>query len=205
MQIRLWWDDTAPVAPFSYNPSSWSNRIPICLLAGVATLISIHLALYQWRLIDEPWDPVFGGQSAKVLDSEPSEVMRSWIRLPDAALGALAYLGDLIFGLAGSTKRWFGRPWLVILFGIDVIPLGAVSVVLVILQGTVVGSWCFLCLVTALISLILIVMAVDEVWSCLKYLLGVWRRGGRAQCWQAFLGKPTEAGRAVVREMTGAR
>jgi hypothetical protein len=32
----------------------------------------------------------------------------------------------------------------VILFGIDVIPLGIVSAVLVVLQGTIVGSWCVL-------------------------------------------------------------
>src|SRR5690606_25470523 len=111
-------------------------------------------------------------------DSNVSERMRYWFLIPDAVFGALAYLGDAIFGLAGSTRRWQYRPWLVILFGIDVIPLGVVSVVLVVLQGTVVGSWCFLCLVTALISLILIYWAYDEVWSCLLYLWRVWKKTG---------------------------
>ena len=82
----------------------------------------IHLALYQWKLIDSAWDPVFGKQTRNVLDSKVAARMDSWIGVPDAALGALAYLGDAIFGLAGSTRRWQYRPWLVILFGIDVIP-----------------------------------------------------------------------------------
>jgi uncharacterized membrane protein len=145
------------------------------------------------------WDPVFGGESQKVLDSEVSERMRSWIGIPDAALGALAYLGDLIFGLAGSTRRWQYRPWMVILFGIDVIPLGLVSVVLVVLQGTVVGSWCFLCLVTALISLVLVALAFDEVWSCMAYLRRVWRASRDPRLlWACFIGRPSPLAERVA-------
>jgi hypothetical protein len=131
--------------------------------------------------------------------------MRRWMRLPDAVVGALAYLGDAIFGLAGSTRRWQTRPWLVILFGIDVIPLGIVSAVLVVLQATMVGNWCFLCLVTAAISLILVWWAYDEVWSCLLYLHRVWRRtrSGRI-LWDAFWGQASsvaaEAGLGTGRD-----
>ena len=92
-----------PAPPWNYNPSAWKQRVPICLLAGVAFVMSTYMALYQWRLIPNVWDPVFGGQSRAVLDSDVSEQIRSWIGIPDAALGALAYLGDLVFGLAGST------------------------------------------------------------------------------------------------------
>ena len=173
-----------------YNPSSWSQRIPICVLAGVAFLIATYLALYQWGLIANVWDPVFGRQSRDVLDSQTSESMRRWMRMPDAALGAIAYLGDALFGLAGSTRRWQYRPWLVILFGIDVIPLGIVSVVLVVLQGTAVGAWCFLCLVTAAISLILIVLAYDEVWTTILYLRRVWKRTHDLRVmWKTFFGR----------------
>lgn len=192
-------DLDVPAPPWRYNPSSWRHRAPICLLAGVATVISVYLALYQWRLIDSVWDPVFGGQSARVLDSAASETMRRWIGAPDAALGALAYLGDLLFGLAGSTRRWQYRPWLVLLFGLDVIPLGLVSVILVILQGTVVGAWCFLCLVTALISLLLVGMAYDEVWSSLLYLRRVWQRTHqRRAVWDAFCGRPSREAEEVA-------
>jgi len=189
----------APAPPWSHNPSAWRQRIPICVLAGAAFLIASYMALYQWRLIDDVWDPVFGEQTRRVLDSQVSETMRRWIGIPDAALGALAYLGDLIYGLAGSTRRWQYRPWMVVLFGIDVIPLGIVSAVLVVLQGTLVGSWCFLCLVTAAISLILVVMAYDEVWSCLTYLRRVWRRSRSwSVLWNCFWGRPSTAAREAV-------
>ncbi len=178
--------------PWSYNPSAWSQRIPICILAMVAFFIAVYMALYQWRLIGTAWDPIFGGQTNRVLDSEVSERMRYWFLMPDAALGALAYLGDAIFGLAGSTRRWQYRPWLVVIFGIDVIPLGVVSAILVVLQGTVVGYWCFLCLVTAAISLILVYMAFDEVWSCLLYLHRVWRETKSPSIlWKTFWGQRT--------------
>lgn len=181
--------------PWHYNPSAWSQRIPVCILAMVAFLIAVYMALYQWRLIDSVWDPVFGSQTQRVLDSQVSERMRYWFLIPDAAFGAIAYLGDAIFGLAGSTRRWQYRPWLVVLFGIDVIPLGLVSVVLVVLQGTVVGYWCFLCLVTAVISLILVYMAYDEVWSCLLYLHRVWRQTrSRSILWKTFWGQCTPEG-----------
>ncbi|TWT29290.1 hypothetical protein [Blastopirellula retiformator] len=64
------------------------------------------MRLYQWRLIDDVWDPAFGEQSRKVLDSDVAKTMHLWIGVPDAILGAIAYLGNAIFGLAGSTRRW---------------------------------------------------------------------------------------------------
>ena len=181
--------DAAPT-PWDYNPAAWSQRIPICLIAGVGFLISTYLALYQWRLVDNVFDPVFGAQSMRVLDSEVSHTMRRWFGIPDAAFGAIAYLGDAIFGLAGSTRRWQYRPWMVVIFGIDVIPLGIVSAVLVFMQGAVVGSWCFLCLVTAVISLVLVAMAWDEVLSCLLFLRRVWRRSRSGRVlWTVFWGR----------------
>jgi uncharacterized membrane protein len=175
--------------PWDYNPSSWRQRIRISVLGLIAGLIATYMALYQWRAIEHVWDPVFGEQSARVLDSDVSERMRHWIRIPDAALGAIGYFSEVILALAGSTRRWQYRPWMVLLFGFDVIPLGIVSVVLVVLQGTVVGAWCFLCLVTAVISLILVYMAYDEVWSCLLYLRQVWRMHHSPRLlWRTFWG-----------------
>jgi uncharacterized membrane protein len=181
-------DLDAKAPPFDYNPSSWRHRVPIAVLAGVAFFISSYMALYQWRLVGAVWDPIFVDGTRNVLDSEVSETMRAWMRIPDAALGALAYLGDAIYGLAGTTRRWQYRPWMVVLFGLDVIPLGIVSAILVIMQGTVVGSWCVLCLVTAAISLALVLMAYDEVWATLKYLARVRRAGSSRTLWRVFWG-----------------
>lgn len=183
------------VPPYSHNPSAWSQRIPICLLAIVAAVISTHLALFQWNLIEGVWDPVFGDSSNKVLKSRPAAWMYQVLGIHDAALGVLAYLGDAILGFAGSTRRWQYRPWLVILFGIDVIPLGIVSVVLVLCQALLVGYWCFLCLVTAVISLILVYWAWDEVRSSIAYLLMI-RRQNQAwrPVWIAFWGRRSREG-----------
>ena len=198
-------DLNVAVAPFDYNPSAWSQRIPICFLAIIAFVMATHMALFQWHLIDAPWDPVFGEQTRLVLESDVALRMHRWFGIPDAALGALAYLGDAIFGLAGSTRRWQYRPWLVILFGIDVIPLGVVSAILVICQGTIVGQWCFLCLLTALISLILVVMAYDEVFASLKLLYRVWKRThDKRLVWSVLWGKPSEIADEIASEMVTA-
>ncbi|EMI53829.1 vitamin K epoxide reductase family protein [Rhodopirellula sallentina] len=186
-------DLNRPVPPYRHNPSAWSQRIPICLLAFVAALISSHLSLYQWDLIDSTWDPVFGDGSNRVLKSDTAKSMYGLLGIHDAALGVLAYLGDAILGFAGSPRRWQYRPWLVILFGIDVIPLGIVSVILVVLQAFVVGEWCFLCLVTATISLILVYWAWDEVRVSLAYLRIVWVDNHDWRLlWDAFWGNRQE-------------
>lgn len=195
-------EQSRAVAPWNYNPSAWSQRVPVCILAFFATLVASHLAAFQWGLIDYVWDPVFGGQSAKVIGSDIAKKMDAWIGVPDAALGAIAYLGDAIFGLAGSTRRWQDRPWIVILFGIDVIPLGIVSVILVLIQTFVLGEWCFLCLITATISIALIYLAYDEVYSSLLYLWKVWRTSGsKREVWITLCGFPTESAIRVGREM----
>ena len=187
--------------PFDYNPSSWRQRLPIVALAFVAFAISVYLALYQWRIIGSVWDPFFGDGSEKVLDSAASERMHRWILIPDGALGAIGYLSEVVFGLAGSTRRWQYRPWLVLLFGFDVIPLGIISVVLVIIQGTVVGAWCTLCLVTAVISLVLVFLAYDEVWASIRFLHRTWRATkDRSILWQTFIGRANDTAAAVALE-----
>jgi uncharacterized membrane protein len=199
-------DLNAVPIPWDYNPSSWPQRIRVAVLALIAFLIALYLSLYQWRVIPDIWDPVFGSQSREVLDSDVSETMRAWLRIPDAALGAIAYLSDAVFALAGSTRRWQYRPWLVIVFGLDVIPIGGVSAILVFLQATAVGSYCFLCLVTAFISLLLIWLAYDEVWSCVIYLHRIWKRTrNRKLLWDVFCGRASTVADEVAAGMVRAR
>lgn len=189
----------ADAPPFERNPSAWSQRVPIALLAAAGTVISTYLALFQWGLIDSVWDPVFGQGSEKVLESSAAKRMDKLLHVPDAAFGAWAYLSECVFCLVGSTRRWQYRPWMVILFGFDVIPLGLVSAALVLTQGLVVGSWCFLCLVTAAISLTLVVLAYDEVWACLKYLRRVWRyTHDKRLFWNVFWGRASAMADSVA-------
>ncbi len=196
---RLDVDEPAP--PFDYNPSSWSQRLPIAGLALVATGMSVYLGLYQWEVIDTVWDPIFGEGTANVLTSEESEAMHRVIGLPDAVLGAWAYSTEVVLSLAGSVRRWQFRPWMVLLFGLDVIPLGIVSAILVVLQGTSVGAWCFLCLVTAVISLILAYLAYDEVWATTKYLWRIWRSERDPKLlWDTFIGRASQRAYEIAQE-----
>ncbi|MGD2045303.1 MAG: vitamin K epoxide reductase family protein [Gemmatimonadota bacterium] len=197
-------DPRGSAPPFDYNPSSMPQRLRIAALGLVAAAVAFYMGAFQWGWIDSVWDPFFGGGAQTVLTSEESRVMQRVIGLPDAVLGGWAYLTEAVLAFAGSTRRWQFRPWLVLLFGVDVIPLGIVSAVLVVLQGVSVGAWCSPCLLTAVISLLLVVLAYDEVWSCIKYLREVWRRDPRpGPMWRTFWGRPSEAAIRAAYAMTG--
>ena len=87
-------------------------------------------------------------------------------------------------GCKGGTRRWYTMPWIVILFGILVVPLGLISIILVILQPLLVGHWCFWCLLAAICMLIMIALTVDEVVAVVQYLVQVKRT--KQPFWQVF-------------------
>ena len=101
--------------------------------------------------------------------------------MPDAALGVLGYLADAVTGIIGGRARWCTMPWIVVLFGIAVGPLGAISVLLVILQPVLFDAWCTLCLASAIVSVAMIGPALDEVLSSLQHVAAVRRAGGDAR------------------------
>ena len=165
---------------WTYNPSEWSERLPIVFLAVCGFFVALYLALYQWRVITSVWEPFFGNGSRTILDSSVSRVLP----IPDAALGALGYLGDAVTGVIGGRDRWRRMPWIVVLFGIAVGPLGAISVLLVILQPVLYDSWCTLCLVSAGISVAMIPPAMDELLASMQSLRVQHERG--ESLWRAF-------------------
>ncbi|MBW3614109.1 MAG: vitamin K epoxide reductase family protein [Actinobacteria bacterium] len=165
---------------WDYNPSEWSQRIPIVALALVGFAIATYLSLYQWNVVRTVWEPFFGDGSRRVLTSSVSYLLP----VPDAALGAAGYLLDAITGAAGGRGRWRRRPWLVILFGLAVGPLGAASVILVILQPVVFDSFCTLCLASAVVSVVMIGPATDEMLASMQHLRRVHDAGGST--WRAF-------------------
>jgi hypothetical protein len=154
---------------WSYNPSAWAQRLPITGAAAAGFLIAGYLALCQLGVFETAWDPLFGDGSRIVLTSWVAHTAERHLGLPDAGLGALGYLADLITGSVGGPRRWRTMPWLVLLFGVCIGPLGAVSITLVILQPLV-GGWCFLCLCTAAISVLMIGAGMDEVLASLQFL-----------------------------------
>lgn len=165
---------------WSYNPSTWVQRTPIITLALVSFFLSRHLAAYQLGHIPSPWEPFFGSGTVQVLDSE---ISRAW-PVSDAGLGAISYLIEALSGCVGDQRRWRTMPWMVILFGILVVPLGVVSIVLVMLQPLSVGAWCTVCLATAVLMLIMIAPSVDEVIATCQFLQQS-RRAGKP-VWRTF-------------------
>lgn len=172
------------------NPSAWSQRIPIVGLALVGTGIAMYLGAYQLGILDDVWEPFFGSGSVRVLESKTSRILP----VPDGVLGALSYLLDALTGIIGGRERWRRMPWIVVLFGIAVGPLGAISVLLVILQPILYDSFCTLCLASAVVSTAMIGPALDEVLASLQHLRRRRDRGGSV--WRAFWGLDPEQGLA---------
>lgn len=165
---------------WSYNPSGWFQRGPIIAMAFVGFFLSRYLAAYQLGHIPNPWDSFFVDGTRRVLDSD---VSRAW-PISDAGLGAVAYMVEALSGFMGGRNRWRTMPWMVVMFGVLVVPLGIVSIVLVVLQPVAVGAWCTLCLVTAAAMLVMISPALDEVVAMGQFLVGARREG--KPFWRTF-------------------
>lgn len=172
---------------WGYNPSAWGQRLPIIALGFLGMCVAAYLTAFQFGWVSRVWDPVFGAEdTARVLDSPVSKLFP----VPDALLGALGYLGDWVFGAIGGTKRYRTMPWVVVIFGIFIVPFGGTSVALGLIMPTMVGSWCFLCLVNLAFAIVMIPMSWDEVWLSLLAMRSMRRNG--ATWWEAFSGKAAD-------------
>jgi nucleoside-diphosphate-sugar epimerase/uncharacterized membrane protein len=157
---------------WSYSPSSYVQRVPIVALAFVGLFVSRYLGAFQLGHIDSLWDPFFSGHGGGRNGTEAvvtSSVSKAF-PIADAGFGAVTYILDILTGIIGDQRRWRTMPWLVLLFGLLVVPLGAVSVGFIIIQPTIIGALCTLCLVQAAITVLLIPYSVDEVFATAQYL-----------------------------------
>jgi nucleoside-diphosphate-sugar epimerase len=174
---------------WDYNPSTWSQRLPIIVLALVGLYVSRWLAAYQMEQIPGVWEPFFGGSPAdpqngteEIITSSVSEAFP----VPDAALGGWVYALEIVTGVIGSRVRWRTMPWLVILFGILIAPLGVVSISFIIIQPIVIGTWSTLTLIAAAAMLIQIPYSLDELLASLQFLR---RRAQAGRNWLTVLFK----------------
>ena len=174
-------DDTIPPG-WSYNPSRPSERFILVLFALLGLAISVYLSLYQLGIFPSIWDPFFGDESRKVLHSELSRTLP----VPDATLGAAAYLIEAILAGAGNRQRWRAQPWIVILYGLTVAGLAVVSIFLVIYQSAFLHAWCTLCLASAAISIGLVIPVVDEPVASIEHLKRETQKGN--PLWRALAG-----------------
>ena len=165
---------------WSYNPSSWSQRAPIIALALVGFFLSRQMAAFELQHIGSLADPFFGLGTQRVLTSDVSRAFP----IPDAGLGAVAYMIEFLMGFMGDKARWRTMPWMVTFFGILVVPLGIVSVTLIILQPLAVGAWCTPCLIAAAAMVAMIALTLDEVVAMAQFLVQVRHEG--QPFWRTF-------------------
>ncbi|MEX0887634.1 MAG: vitamin K epoxide reductase family protein [Phycisphaeraceae bacterium] len=173
-------DQPAIPPGWSFNPSSFVQRAPIIALAWLSFLMARHMAGYQLGHSDSAWDPVFGEGTENILTSEVSKAFP----VSDAGLGAAAYALEALIGYMGGAARWRTAPWVVALFGVLVVPVGIVSIVLIVLQPVAVGDWCTLCLASAAAMLAMVVLTLPEVVAMLLFLMQRRRQGHGL--WQSF-------------------
>lgn len=151
---------------WSYNPSDWIHRIPTVGLAFMCWFFSRYMAAFQLGYIDHMWDPLFGDGTLRVITSTISKSFP----VSDAGMGAICYTLEAILGWQGDEERWHKMPWLVLVFGILVVPVGIASITLIILQPVAVGAWCGWCLGTAAGMLLMIVLTGGELIAVLQFL-----------------------------------
>lgn len=188
---------TGPDVPpgWSYNPSAWTQRLPIILLAIVGLGVSRYLAGYQLGHIDGVWEPFFAGSAADPKNGTEeiitSSVSEAW-PVSDAAVGGYTYALEIVTGIVGSRARWRTMPWLVVLFGLMIAPLGVVSISFIVIQPIVIGTWSTLALIGAAAMLVQIPYSLDELLATLQFMR---RRSRAGKSWlRVFLFGDTDEG-----------
>ncbi len=166
---------TGPDIPpgWSYNPSAWTQRLPIIATALVGLFVARYLAAYQLGHIPQVWDPFFAGSPSDPQNGTEeviSSALSKAFPVSDAALGGYTYLLEILTGLVGAKARWRTMPWLVVLFGLMIAPLGITSIAFVIIQPIVIGTWSIVALIGAAAILIQIPYSLDELIATLQFI-----------------------------------
>jgi vitamin K epoxide reductase family protein len=142
----------------------WKKRVQVAVLAVVGFSIAGYLAAYQAGLFRQVWEPFFGNGSNRVLHS----FVAAMLPVPDAALGAIGYAIEFVASLIGTAERWRSRPKLVLVYGLIVAGMGMAGLALLALQAFVLHAFCTLCLVSAIISIVIVFLARGEVVASFK-------------------------------------
>lgn len=170
---------------WGYNPASWLQRVPVATLALLGFLIARYMAAYQMGHIDNQWEPFFAGQTGlngtETIITSP--MSKAW-PVADAGLGAVVYALELVMTFMGGKDRWRTMPWMVLVLAFLILPLGVVSIYFVIIQPIVIGTWCTLCLITALAMAIMIPFSLDEFVAMGQFLTASHRAG--KPFWRTF-------------------
>lgn len=185
MSVEGMMDRTDVPPGWTYSPSTYVQRLPIIILGVVGFVLARVLAAYQLGHVDHVWEPFFAGDAMRNGTESiiTSRVSKAW-PVPDGGVGAMSYMAEILMGAMGGRARWRTMPWMVLLFGIVVVPLGAVSIYFIIIQPIVIGTYCTICLMAAAAMLAMIPFALDELLAMGQFLVWNTRRG--RPFWPAF-------------------
>lgn len=196
---RMTGPDTPP--GWDYNPSAWTQRVPIIALALVGLYVSRYLAGYQLGHLETVWEPFFLGNPADPRNGTEeiitSSVSEAW-PVSDAALGGYTYMLEILTGIIGSRARWRTMPWLVALFGLMIVPLSIVSITFVIIQPIVIGTWSTLALIGAAAMLLQIPYSLDELLAVAQFMRRRMQAG--KSMLRVFLFGDTDEGERTARD-----
>ena len=188
---------------WTYSPSTDAQRLPIAAMGLIGLIISRYLTAYQLGHVDTVWEPFFAGSPSDPRNGT-EEVITSYVSkawpIPDAGLGAISYLLEILMAVMGTRDRWRTMPWMVTFFGILVVPLGVVSIYFIIIQPVLLGTWSTLALIAALAMLVMIPFALDEVIAMGQFLY--WARcRGKPLIRTFFKGDAVDSGTADESDM----
>lgn len=136
------------------------ERTVMAVLAALGAVVSLYLGIYQLGAIGTVWDPLFGSASSHaVLRSTFSRALP----VPDGLIGAANYTAEFVLDLAGPPDRARTRPGIVLLFAIPVAAGAITGAALVAAQILILGQFCTLCLLSALLSATIALVAASEI------------------------------------------
>ncbi|HVY46942.1 MAG TPA: vitamin K epoxide reductase family protein [Minicystis sp.] len=147
------------------GPSRASKRVAAAAFAALGVAIAAWLAAYQLGLVPRPWDPLFGDGTRAVLRSSFSRALP----IPDALVGACAYLAEIVALAWGDRDRYRTRPAAVYVYAAIAFGMALGGAALVVLQALVVRAFCTLCLASAAISLALAAPAAAELAAAIRH------------------------------------
>ena len=168
---------------WSYNPSAWTQRMPLMALAFLGFVMARCLAAFQLGYLSELADPFFGSSAEGALISGWSRVLP----VSDAGIAAVTFALIALGGGIGGSARWRTSPWAVVALALLVVLLAAGLVTLTIAQPMVTGAWSTLNLLSAAAPVAIAPLVVDELIASAQHLDASHQRGDReGSSWRFF-------------------
>jgi len=138
----------------------------VIALAALGCAIAGYLALYQWHVIDQVYEPFFNDGSRRVLRQT---AIARFLPVPDAFLGAVAYATEAVAAAMSNQSRWRNAPWIVLVYGAISSLLAVTALLLLAAQVLLVHAFCTLCICCGVISLTAAALAAPEVMASARH------------------------------------